>query len=204
MTDETLPGAPPADTAAAPSPLKKLLIEAGPLVAFFVANAKFGIYVATGVLMVALVASLAASWRMERKLPVMPLVTAVFALVFGGLTLALRDETFIKLKPTIVNLLFASALFAGLLAGRPLLKVVLGEALRLDETGWRILTLRWALYFVLLAAINEVVWRNFSNDTWVSFKVFGIMPLTILFTMTQLPLIKRHMLETEPERGKAG
>lgn len=182
----------------APSPLVKLLIEVGPLAAFFVANAKFGIFAATGVLMAALVLSLVASWSIERKLPIMPLVTAVFALVFGGLTLLLRDETFIKLKPTIVNLLFAATLFAGLAAGRPLFKVLLGGALQLDEEGWRILTRRWAFFFLFLAALNEVVWRSFTNDFWVSFKVFGIMPITILFTMTQLPLLKRHALEPEP------
>lgn len=187
-----------------PSPLAKFAIEAGPLAVFFVANARGGIYVATGALMAALVVSVAASWRLERRLPIMPLVTAVFALVFGGLTLLLRDDTFIKVKPTIVNLLFAATLFAGLVAGRSLLKVLLGEALQLDEQGWRLLTVRWACFFVVLAALNEIVWRGFSNDFWVSFKVFGIMPLTILFTLTQIPLIKRHAIEPavrqKPER----
>ena len=182
----------------APSPSTKLLIEAGPLVAFFIANARWKIFVATGVLMAALVISLIASWRIERRLPVMPLVTAVCALIFGGLTLLLRDELFIKLKPTIVNLLFATALFVGLAMKRSLLKILLGEALQLDEAGWRQLTLRWALLFVGLAVLNEIVWRNFSNDFWVSFKVFGIMPLTIVFMLAQIPLIKRHSLQPLP------
>jgi intracellular septation protein len=191
----------PATTRPAPNPLAKLAIEAGPLAAFFIANAKFNIYVATGTFMVAIVLSLGASWRLERRLPVMPLVTAAFVLVFGGLTLYLQDDTFIKLKPTIVNLLFAATLLVGLAMGRPLMRVLLGEAMQLDESGWRKLTLRWGLFFVALAGLNELVWRSFSTDTWVSFKVFGIMPLTILFTLTQLPLINRHMIAQDEPAG---
>jgi intracellular septation protein len=178
-------------------PLVRLLVELGPLVAFFIANARAGIFTATAVFMVAIVLSLLVSWRIERRLPTMPLVTAVFVLVFGGLTLILEDELFIKLKPTIVNALFAAILLGGLAAGRSLLEPLLGASLRLDPQGWRTLTLRWALFFVFLAALNEVVWRSVTTDGWVKFKVFGIMPLTILFTLTQLPLIQRHQLDEE-------
>lgn len=183
-------------TAAEPSAgsaLIKLALEAGPLVVFFVGNAKFGIFHATAAFMVAMVAALGVSWAMTRKLPIMPLVGAIFVVIFGGLTLILQDDLFIKLKPTIVNLLFATILFGGLVMRRPLLKPLLGAALTLDDRGWDILTRRWAIFFVVLAILNEVVWRGFSTEFWISFKLFGIMPLTLLFGIAQIPLIKRHM-----------
>ena len=179
-----------------PNPLVKLAIEAGPLLVFFIANAKAGIFVATGAFMVAIVVALGASWLLERKLPMLPLVTAGFVLVFGGLTLALQDDLFIKLKPTIVNTLFAATLFGGLIAGKPLLKPLLGAALELTDEGWRKLTWRWAWFFVALALLNEAVWRSLSTDAWVAFKVFGIMPLTFLFLLSQLPLIRSHGSDT--------
>jgi len=170
----------------------------GPLVVFFVSNAKLGIFPATGIFMVAVLAALAGSWFLERRLPVMPVVTAVFVLVFGGLTLWLQDELFIKLKPTIVNVMFGTALLVGLALGRSFLKVVLDSSLAMTEQGWRQLTLRWALFFYFLAVLNEVVWRNFETDTWVTFKVFGVMPLSIVFFLVQMPLINRHALTEEP------
>ena len=175
-----------------PHPLVKLAIETGPLLVFFVANAKYGIFAATGAFMVAIVAALGASYLIERKLPTLPLVTAVFVLVFGGLTLVFQEELFIKLKPTIVNTLFAAILAGGMLFDRPLLKPLMGAMLPLDEQGWRILTWRWAGFFLLLAGLNELVWRTQSTDTWVSFKVFGVMPLTIVFMIAQVPLLRRH------------
>lgn len=175
-----------------PHPLVKLAIETGPLLVFFIANAKFGIFAATGAFMAAIVAALAASYSIERRLPTLPLVTAGFVLVFGGLTLVFQEELFIKLKPTIVNTLFAAILAGGMLFDRPLLKPLMGAVLPLDERGWRILTWRWAGFFLLLAGLNELVWRTQSTDTWVSFKVFGVMPLTIVFMMAQVPLLRRH------------
>ena len=172
--------------------LLKLLVEVGPLVVFFVTNARAGIFWGTGAFMVAIVISLIASRILFGRVPVMPLVTGVFVLVFGGLTLWLQDEQFIKIKPTLVNALFAGALFTGLLAGRSLLKIVFGEVFRLTDEGWRKLTLRWACFFTFLAVLNEVVWRSFSTDVWVSFKVFGIMPLTMIFAIAQMGLLKQH------------
>jgi intracellular septation protein len=142
----------------------KLLVEVGPLGVFFVTNARAGIYWGTGVFMVATVASLVASRVLFGRIPVMPLVSGVCVMVFGGLTLWLQDEHFIKMKPTIVNALFAAALFAGLLAGQSLLRIVFGEVFRLTEEGWRKLTLRWACFFVCLAVLNEIVWRTVSTD----------------------------------------
>lgn len=184
------------------NPLLKLALEIGPLVVFFVANSRGGIFVATGAFMVAISISLALTWILARRIPMLPLVTGVFVLVFGGLTLALDNETFIKLKPTIVNTLFALILFGGQAFGKSFLKSVMGEMFAMSDEGWRILTLRWACFFLVLAALNEFVWRTYSTDTWVSFKVFGIMPLTIVFSMTQLPLMNRHRLaEAEQDGG---
>ena len=175
----------------------RLVAEVGPLVAFFVSNSKWGIFTATAVFMVAIVLSLAYSWVSERRLPIMPLITAVFVLVFGGLTLYLADEQFIKLKPTIVNSLFGSTLLGGLLFGKTFLKVIFGTAFELTDQGWRVLTFRWGLFFFALALLNEYVWRNYTTDQWVSFKTFGIMPLTVVFSLTQLPAIKRYAPATE-------
>jgi intracellular septation protein len=174
-------------------PIAKLVLELGPLVIFFLANSWFGIFTATAAFMAATTVSLSASWAILRKVTVMPLVTGVFVLVFGGLTLWLHDDTFIKIKPTIVNVLFATALGGGLLFGQSLMKIVLSEAIRLQDEGWRLLTIRWAFFFLFLAALNEVVWRNFP-DWWVTFKAFGIMPITFLFMMSQIGLLQKYQI----------
>jgi intracellular septation protein len=174
--------------------LLKLAVEVGPLVLFFVVNARAGIFWGTGVFMGATVLSLIASRILFGRIPVMPLVTGVCVMVFGGLTLWLQDDHFIKIKPTIVNALFAGALFVGLLAGQSLLRVIFGEVFRLTDEGWRKLTLRWAFFFTFLAVLNEVVWRSFSTDTWVSFKVFGVMPLTMAFAVAQVGLLRQYEL----------
>ena len=180
---------------------RKLVLELGPLGIFFAVNAIFGkthgLYPATAALMVATVVALVVSRRLMHRLPIMPLVSGVVVLVFGSLTLILQDELFIKLKPTIVNTMFGTALIGGLAFGKPLLGVVFDSVFDLDDEGWRKLTLRWGLFFFVLAALNEVVWRNFPTDTWVTFKVFGIMPLTFLFALAQVPLIQRHAIETD-------
>ncbi len=177
------------------SPGLKLLIELGPLLVFFGVNAAYGIYAATGAFMVVTLISLAyALWRYH-KLPIMPLVSGVVVLVFGTLTLYLRDDTFIKLKPTLVYLIFAAILGAGLLLRKPLLELLLGSAFNLSEEGWRKLTFRWVLFFIAMAVVNEIVWRNFSTDVWVSFKAFGFLPITFLFALAQMPLIQRYSEE---------
>jgi intracellular septation protein len=170
----------------------RLLIEYGPLLAFFVTFYVAGLLWATGVIMLASIAALTASrLTFGRFLPV-PVVTAFLVLIFGALTLWLDDPRFIKFKPTAINLLFAGVLLVGLWIRRPLLKLLLGEAFNLTEEGWRLLTIRWALFFLALAALNELVWRNFSDVVWVNFKLFGILSLTIAFAMAQVGLIKRH------------
>ena len=154
-------------------------------------NSRTDIFIATAAFMVAIVIALPASWWLMRRLPTMPLVTAVFVLVFGGLTLYLNDEVFIKLKPTIVNAMFGIILLGGLAFGRSFLKIVFADVFHLTPEGWRQLTLRWGLFFFVLALLNEIVWRNFSTDTWVNFKVFGIAPLTMIFGMMQIGLLTR-------------
>jgi intracellular septation protein len=193
---------PPAPNAESGSGLAtKLLIELGPLLVFFGTNAAAGIYAATAAFMVVtLIALIVAKWRYH-KLPVMPLVSGVVVLVFGTLTLYLRDETFIKLKPTIVYVIFALLLGAGLLLKKPVLELLLGPVFNLTEQGWRKLTLRWALFFVAMAVVNELVWRNFSTDTWVTFKAFGSLPITFAFALSQMPLMQRY--GNAPDSGVA-
>jgi intracellular septation protein len=177
---------------ATPKPLRKLLIEFGPLVAFFLTQRFMDLYWATGVFMLAISVSLLVSRRIERKWPVVPLVTAVFVLVLGGLTLWLQDSTFIMMKPTIVNLIFAGILLVGLARQRLFLKTVFAEAFDLEDEGWSKLTLRFGLFFVFLAGLNEIVWRTQSEDVWTSFKVFGILPITLAFMYLQGRLVERY------------
>jgi intracellular septation protein len=202
------------------NPVLKLVLDLGPLVLFFLANSRpalflpfvspilpadiasgerVGIFVATAVFMVAIVLALAVSYALTRHLPVMPLLTAVIVLVFGSLTLVLHDELFIKLKPTIIYLLFGIVLLGGLAFGKSLLGVVFDSVFHLTAEGWRKLTLRWALFFFALAILNEIVWRTQTTDVWVSFKVFGVVPLTFLFGALQYPLLTKYAADEKSE-----
>jgi len=173
--------------------------EVGPILAFFVANGRWDIFVGTAVFVVATAIALPVYRWIGGKWPLLPLVSGFFVLTFGALTLILHDDLFIKLKPTIVNLLFASILFGGLMFGKSLLQPLLDSAFRLTDTGWRQLTWRWCGFFVVLAIINEIVWRNFSTDTWIVSKLAVSLPLTFLFGAAQIPLIKRHWAGDEDE-----
>ena len=193
------------------NPVLKLALELGPLVLFFFANAysdRFGvpegrrIFAATAIFIVATLIALVLHYALVKKLPIMPLVSGVVVVVFGGLTLWLDNETFIKLKPTIVNTLFGVVLLVGLYFGKPLLAVVLDSMLDLTDEGWRKLTLRWAVFFFVLAILNEIVWRTQTTDVWVSFKVFGIMPITIAFALAQTPLLMRYEPKRSAERTR--
>ena len=205
------------------NPLLKIALDLGPLLLFFYANSKpalfepwiapfipqglasgesAGIFVATAVFMTAIVAALAISYALTRHLPMMPMVSAAIVVVFGGLTLFLQNETFIKLKPTIIYLLFAGTLFGGLIFRKPLLAMVFDTVFHLTDEGWRRLTVRWALFFLLLAILNEMVWRTQSTDTWVTFKVFGVMPLTFIFAALQYPLLTKYSAGPKDEAGR--
>jgi intracellular septation protein len=177
-------------------------VDYGPLALFLLAYLTAGLMAATAIIIAASLAAAALAWLVERRLPIMPLVTAAVVAVFGGLTLWLRDETFIKMKPTIVQVLFGTVLLFALATGRPLLKSLFGSMIpAMNEQGWRQLTLRYALFFFAMALLNELVWRTQSTDVWVSFKVFGILGLTVVFIMAQMPLIQRHMAAQPAESG---
>jgi intracellular septation protein len=181
------------------SPALKFVIEAGPLITFFAANWWGGIFWATGVFMVATAIALAASWALTRKFAVVPLIGAVFVAIFGGLTLWLQDDMFIKIKVTLINGLFACILLGGLFFGQTFLKYVMGEAIRMTDEGWRTLTIRWGMFFFAMAALNEVIWRTQSNEVWINFKVFGLLALTFGFAISQGPFMAKHMIEDKPE-----
>ncbi|MFM7084379.1 MAG: septation protein A [Hyphomicrobium sp.] len=175
----------------------KLFFELGPLLVFFLANYRLGIFWGTGSFILATILSLIATRFLFGKIALMPLLTAFFITVFGGLTLFFHDDLFIKLKPTFINSIFSVVLLGGLVFGHSLLRYLFGDMLKLTDEGWRYLTFRWGIFFAFLAVMNEAVWRNFSTDTWVSFKVFGIMPLTMVFALSQIGLLKRYENNTE-------
>ncbi|MEJ0011150.1 MAG: septation protein A [Bauldia sp.] len=192
------------------NPWLKIGLEMGPLVIFFLANARGekmaaswpliqqlggAIFFATAVFIVATLLALAISFALTRKLPLMPFVTAIVVVVFGGLTLYLKDDTFIKIKPTIIYCLFGGVLIGGLFFGRSLMGYVFDAVFKLDDDGWRKLTIRWGLFFFGLAILNEIVRHFATTDQWVTFKVFAIVPITFVFALTQMPLIQRHSLE---------
>jgi intracellular septation protein len=180
------------------NPILKLTLDIGPLVLFFLANSRFGIFAATGAFMVAVVAALLVSYAMTRQWPIMPVVTAIVVVVFGGLTLALHDETFIKLKPTIIYLLFGGILLGGYILEKPFLAILFDSMFHLTPEGWRKLALRWALFFLALAVLNEAIWRTQSTDFWVNFKLFGFVPITFVFAALQYPLLMRYAAEPAP------
>ncbi len=184
--------------------LRRLLLDLGPLLLFFAAFKFGGFFTATAVFMVAILVALAIGWLLERKLSPMPLFTAAMVLVFGGLTLYLKDETFLKVKVTIIYAIFGVMLLGGLATKRLFIKYAFASAFELDETGWRKLTVRWGVFFLCLAALNEAVWRGTSTDTWVAFKVWGIIPLLFLFALAQTPLLMKHQLadDTDAKAGK--
>ena len=177
------------------NPIFKLLIDIGPLAVFFIFYSKSGLQASILPFMIATIIAVLFSYFLEKKIPIMPTVGAAIVLVFGGLTIYFNNDVFFKMKPTIINLLFAAILYVGIAIKKPLLKYLLGAALKLEEEGWKILTHRWIGFFIALAVLNEIIWRTQSTDIWVNFKVFGILPITFIFTMTQFSLIKKYQIE---------
>ena len=177
--------------------IAQLLIDIGPLAVFFIFYTRSSLQEAILPLMIATVIAVLVSYVLEKKIPIMPTLGAGIVLIFGGLTIYFNDETFIKMKPTIINAVFAIILYGGIIFKKPLLKYLLGAALKLEEEGWKILTQRWIAFFIALAVLNEVVWRTQTTDLWVNFKVFGILPITFIFTMSQFPLIKKYQIQED-------
>jgi len=175
--------------------ISKLLIDIGPLAVFFIFYLRSDLKSAIIPLMIATIIAVLFSYIMEKKIPIMPTVGAFIILIFGGLTIYFDNEVFFKMKPTIINLLFALILYGGVIVKKPLLKFLLGAAIKLEDEGWKILTQRWISFFIALAILNEIIWRTQSTDLWVNFKVFGILPITFIFTMAQFSLIKKYQIE---------
>jgi len=174
----------------------KLFIDIGPLAVFFIYYKVSGDLIdAILPLMLATIISVVISYILEKRIPIMPTLGAGIVVIFGGLTIIFDNKIFIFMKPTIINIIFAAILYGGIILKKPLLKYLIGSALKLEEEGWSILTQRWAAFFIALAVLNEIVWRTMSEEFWVSFKVFGILPITFIFTMTQFPLIKKYQVE---------
>ncbi|MBL6853293.1 MAG: septation protein A [Alphaproteobacteria bacterium] len=173
--------------------LRRLLLDLGPLFIFFGTFQFFGIFVATAAFIPAILVALAVGYYLERKLSPMAIVTALIVVVFGGLTLYFKNAVFLKMKPTVIYLMFASALIGGLWFDRLFIKYALSFEFELPEATWRSLTWRWGIFFLALAALNEAVWRNFSEANWVFFKVWIILPLIFLFGAAQAPLLVKHM-----------
>jgi len=177
------------------NPLLKMALDLGPLLTFFAANTVSDIFTATAVFMVAITISIALGIAIERKVSPMAVLTCAMVLIFGGLTLWLSNENFIKIKPTILYSMFAAVLVGGLAFNRLFIKYLLGQTLHLADPAWRALTWRWSIFFLALAVMNEFVWRNTSTDTWVAFKVWGVFPMTLLFALSQTPFIARHQID---------
>jgi intracellular septation protein len=179
----------------------RLLLDMGPLILFFVTYKFAGIFWATGVLMLGVSAALLVGWINEKRFRVMPVITLVLVLFFGGLTLYFQNSTFIKMKPTAIYLLFALALGGGAVFGQYYLKVVFDGAFHMPDAVWRTLSWRWAGFFIALAGLNEAIWRNFSESVWVNFKVFGLLPLTLVFAFANMPLMMKYMREDDANKS---
>ena len=175
--------------------ISKIIIDIGPLAVFFIFYIRTDLQSAILPFMIATVIAVLFSYIMQKKIPVMPTVGAIIILVFGGLTIYFDNEVFFKMKPTIINLLFAAILYGGIVLNKPLLRYLLGAALKLQDKGWSILTKRWIAFFIALAILNEIIWRTQSTDIWVNFKVFGILPITFIFTLTQFTIIKKFQIK---------
>src|ERR1700679_1788537 len=180
--------------------IRRLALDLGPLIIFFVGFRYLGIFGATAAFMAAVTIALCIGFVLEKRLSPMPLFTAILVLIFGGLTLYLKNDIFIKMKPTVLYSLFGALLLGGLAFNQLLIKYVFAQAFDLSDAGWRTLTWRWGVFFLALAILNEFVWRNYSTSTWVYFKVWAVIPLIFLFALAQTPLILKHEIRADAEK----
>ena len=183
------------------NPFVKLALDFGPLILFFIVNGRAGIFWATGVFMAAVVVAILVSYALIKRFPVMTLVTAFIVLVFGTLTIVLHNDIFVKMKTSIIYTLFAVVLAAGLILKKPFLELAFDSVFHLTEEGWQKLTIRWIIFFVAMAILNEVVWRTQTTDTWVAFKTFGFIPITFVYALAQFPLMQKYAIE--PDKAKS-
>lgn len=177
----------------------KTFIDIAPLVIFFMCFKYYDIFTATAVLMGLSIISTIYLYYMERKIPWVPLITTIFIVLLGGMTILFKDESFIKIKLTVVNGILAAILLAGYLKGKGLLKYVFGAAMNMPDTAWRQFSLRWAVFFIFLAILNEIIWRSYSTPIWVNYKAFGVLGLTFLFMISQYPFLKKYIHEPRTE-----
>ena len=183
------------------NPFVKLALDFGPLILFFIVNGRAGIFWATGVFMAAVVVAILVSYALIRRFPIMTLVTALIVVVFGTLTIVLQNDVFVKMKTTIIYLLFATVLAAGVVLKKPFLEIAFDSVFHLTEEGWQKLTIRWIAFFVAMAIVNEIVWRTQTTDTWVAFKTFGFIPLTFVYALAQFPLMQKYAVN--PDEAKS-
>ncbi|MDE2184246.1 MAG: septation protein IspZ [Alphaproteobacteria bacterium] len=181
--------------------LRRTVIDFGPLLSFFVAYKIAGLNAATATIMIVAVLAACAGYWFDRRLHPLPVATAVVVLVLGGLTLYLNDPTFIKMKPTMVYGLLGGALLGGMLLKQPLIKHLFGDAVALSDGNWKALTWRFVGFFLAMAVLNELIWRNFSNEIWVDFHVFGAIALTVLFSISQVPFLLARQIEDQVPDG---
>lgn len=175
----------------------KLLIDIGPLAVFFIYYTRSGLQASILPFMVATVIAVLFSYILEKKIPIMPTVGAGIVLLFGGLTIYFDNDIFFKMKPTIINALFAIILIGSTFFNKPVLKMLLNSSMKLTDQGWSLMNKLWSGFFIFLALLNEIVWRTQTTDVWVNFKVFGIMGITIVFTIIQIPLLKKHFIDLD-------
>jgi intracellular septation protein len=180
----------------------KLALDFAPLVAFFIAYRMGGVYWATGIIIALTLVSLVVGYLITGKIAKFPLFSGILIAIMGGLTLYLQNDTFVKMKPTAANLVFAAILGGGMVMNRMFLKDLLGTTLDMPEAAWRTLTVRWTIFFLALAGLNEYVWRTMSEATWVNFKVFGLMGLTMVFAVANAPFMARY-IKSETEKPSA-
>jgi len=177
----------------------KQLFEFFPLIVFFVVYYKSDkdLYLSITAVIIATLISLVALYIKERKISTMMLVSTIILIVFGGLSIFLKNDIFFKMKPTIINALFAIILIGSTFFNKPVLKLLLNSSMKLTDQGWSLMNKLWSGFFIFLALLNEIVWRTQTTDVWVNFKVFGIMGITIVFTIVQIPILKRHFIDLD-------